>query len=521
MKILTAESNSKKKPFIDCPDSRHALSRIISLFSLLFIVFPVQAAWGASGHDSTPSSSQSFFEASLQRFHRSAGHVGVKVAALPSGEVVWEYGGSDVLVPASLMKILTAYAALKTLGHQHSFETALWGRYTIQNGHLEGPLWIRGEGDPQFLVEGLQSLARQCRETGVKSVGGGILVDNTAFSPTHEEICLDREDFGQGECPVVSATALQFNTVTVAVAPEDKVGVPPRVSTSPAGEAVIIKNLARTASRKTKKTLAVRPAGQAPDGRPVFEVTGRVPLGGAENTDHRFHVRQPAAFVAWSLREALSREGIAVRGRENGSGAVPPGAAKLASCTSPPLNELLKGLNRYSNNFMAEMLLRAMAGRIMGLPGSAEKGLVVIDNNLTQLGVPPATCGINLHSGSGLSRVCRVSPDAFIKVLTAVYADPALAPDFLASLAVNGGEGTLRNRLKRAPVVVRGKTGTLANVVSFAGYVTDESGTTWAATVILNDVTNLWAAREAVDTFLEGIPNFLSGPAVGRLQGQS
>jgi D-alanyl-D-alanine carboxypeptidase/D-alanyl-D-alanine-endopeptidase (penicillin-binding protein 4) len=175
----------------------------------------------------------------------------------------------------------------------------------------------------------------------------------------------------------------------------------------------------------------------------------------------------------------------------------------LASYQSPSLAELLYGLNRYSNNFMAEMLLRSLGARIMGPPGTTTKGISVIGRTLQEIGVPQHE--VSLTSGSGLSRRCRASPRAFGLVLLRAYEDASVGPSFLSSLAVNGQEGTLKHRLLKANSTIRGKTGTLNDVVTFSGYVTDLKGEIMAVTVLMNEVPNLWQAREALDAFLERI----------------
>ena len=195
------------------------------------------------------------------------------------------------------------------------------------------------------------------------------------------------------------------------------------------------------------------------------------------------------------------QSGIEVVGKAARRGTVPAGATSLVSTESPPLAEMIHGLNRYSNNFMAEMLLRSLGGCVLGPPGTAAKGLAVLGKTLREIDIPERE--VQLHSGSGLSRRCLASPQAFCRVLLKAYGDPSMGREFFASLAVNGQEGTLRNRLVRTDTVIRGKTGTLNDVVAFSGYVTDPKGELCAVTILLNQVTNLVEAREALDAFLE------------------
>jgi D-alanyl-D-alanine carboxypeptidase/D-alanyl-D-alanine-endopeptidase (penicillin-binding protein 4) len=164
---------------------------------------------------------------------------------------------------------------------------------------------------------------------------------------------------------------------------------------------------------------------------------------------------------------------------------------------------LITGLNRYSNNFMAEMLLKSLGGFIAGAPGTSEKGIAIIRTSLREAGIPHEIA--TLDCGSGLSRFCRVSPATFCRLLSAAWNDKDIREEFISSLALNGGQGTLRRRMCKPGLTVRGKTGTLGDVIGFAGYVTGPSGKTCAAAVILNDVPDRAQARKAVDSLLEQV----------------
>ena len=152
---------------------------------------------------------------------------------------------------------------------------------------------------------------------------------------------------------------------------------------------------------------------------------------------------------------------------------------------------------------MAEMLLKSLGGTIVGAPGATEKGIAIVRTSLREAGIPAEIA--TLDCGSGLSRFCRVSPATFCRLLAAAWKDEGIREEFISSLAVNGGQGTLRRRMCKPGLTVRGKTGTLADVVGFAGYVTGPSGKTCAAAIILNDVPDRGRARQAVDSLLEQV----------------
>jgi D-alanyl-D-alanine carboxypeptidase/D-alanyl-D-alanine-endopeptidase (penicillin-binding protein 4) len=203
------------------------------------------------------------------------------------------------------------------------------------------------------------------------------------------------------------------------------------------------------------------------------------------------------------MRSALERSGVKVLGTRAQEGTMPPDAKEIAHCQSAPLSELVAGLNKYSNNFMAEMLLKSLGGVVAGSPGASEKGVAVIRTSLREAGIPSEIA--TLDCGSGLSRICRVSPATFCRLLLAAWNDKAIGEEFISSLAVNGGPGTLRRRMCKPGLTVRGKTGTLGDVIGFAGYTTGPSGNTCAVAIILNDVPDRAKARKAVDALLEQV----------------
>ena len=422
---------------------------------------------------------------------------------LPSGRVVLEHGSKEGLIPASLAKILTSYAALKQLGPYHHFSTSLWAVDSLKGDTVHGNIWIKSEGDVFLVREKAWTLACKLKESGVRRIQGGIYVDSSFFEPRSEQICLDGK-CGQSYNPVLSATSMDFNTITFQISPGPKVGSPVKVEWLPAGDYVQLNNTATTSAKPSRTHLKLQSLGMSADGREKFQISGRLPIGSAKSCEYRFNVDEPAAFTARSFKALFHQAGIDVLGASAGAGTVPPGARKLATYESPPLADLLYGLNRYSNNFMAEILLRSLGATTAGPPGTMDKGVSAVRRSLSALGIPEQQ--VILNSGSGLSRECKVSAEAFCRVLKAAYQDFSIGPELMASLAMNANEGTLKKRMHKPGVTVRGKTGTLSNVVGFAGYVSGPDNKVYAATVLLNEVRNLWDARDALDSFLEQLP---------------
>ncbi|MCE5242998.1 MAG: D-alanyl-D-alanine carboxypeptidase/D-alanyl-D-alanine-endopeptidase [Syntrophobacteraceae bacterium] len=473
----------------------------VKILKILLYIGPILLASAAAA-----AGPEEMLRPQLDALQKSAGDVGIQVIALPSGKPVWEYRAAEPLVPASLVKVLTSYAALKRLGPGHHYQTSLWALDGPKGDAIPGDLWIRGDGDPYLVAEKASALAAALRESGVRSIHGGICIDNGAFSPPSERVCLDGQ-CGRNYEPVLSATAVDFNSITFRVSPGAKTGSPVRVSWSPAGDYVRMTNRAVTGGKGAKTPLRLQSLGMAPDGHEKFELTGRLPARGAGEREFRLNVADPAFFAGYTYKALLREAGIEIRGAGVKVCSVPAGAKKILESGSQSLGEILFGLNRYSNNFMAEMVLRNMGGRTGEFPATAEKGLAVVRRTLGSLGIPEGE--VSLDCGSGLSRNCRVSPRTFGKVLAAVYADPSIAPDFMASLAVSSQDGTLRRRAHPPGIVLRGKTGSLSDVAAIAGYVEEAGRDVCAVTIICNDVRDPAAAKAAMHAFIDRAPGLV------------
>jgi D-alanyl-D-alanine carboxypeptidase/D-alanyl-D-alanine-endopeptidase (penicillin-binding protein 4) len=478
------------------------LFRFLCLSLLLALLLAPHGKAQLQGPVGAPEAQNSTaFKQALDRIDKAAGIAGVLVVSLSSGEVVCRSRPTDALVPASLMKLLTSYSALKKLGPSFTFTTKALAAGLPVDGVISGDIWIKGSGDPFFVSENAFQLARAIKDSGVRQIAGSIFVDNSFFQLPSERICLDNDCAGAYN-PVVSAAAIDFNTLTVRVTVPAKAGKGFSVDAGPAGGYVLVSGQA-SSRKKGENSLRLRSLGATGNGREQFQLSGQTSARGGRVREFRFIAADPAGLFANAMRAALERSGVKVLGARAQEGTAPPDSKEIAYCESAPLSELIVGLNTYSNNFMAEMLLRSLGGVVAGAPGTSEKGISVIRTSLGEAGIPHEIA--TLDCGSGLSRFCRVSPATFCRLLAAAWNDKAIGEEFISSLAVNGGQGTLRRRMCKPGLTVRGKTGTLGDVIGFAGYVTGPSGRTCAAAVMLNDVPDRAQARKAVDALLEQV----------------
>ena len=456
----------------------------------------IQAPAAAPG-DQVPAA----FQQAMERIGKAAGTAGVLVVSLSSGEVVCQSRPKDTFVPASLMKLLTSYAAMKKLGPSFRFTTKVLAVEAPVEGVVSGDIWIKGSGDPFFVSEKALQLAQTIKESGIRQIRGGIFVDNSFFDPPSERICLDSDCVGVYN-PVVSAAAIDYNALTVRITTPAKGGRAFSVDPSLAAGYVLVNGKAGP-GKKGGPPLRLLSLGANGKGKEQFQLSGQASGRRGRVREFRFNAADPAGLFANAMRTALERSGVKVLGADTKEGTAPPGAKVIAYHDSPQLEELISGMNRYSNNFMAEMLLKSLGGHVAGAPGTSEKGIAIVRTSLSEAGIPAGTG--NLDCGSGLSRFCRISPETFCRLLCAVWNDSEIREEFILSLAVNGEPGTLRRRMSKPGLAVRGKTGTLNDVIGFAGYVSGPSGRVCAVAVILNEVRDRAKARQALDFLLETV----------------
>lgn len=426
----------------------------------------------------------------------------VQVVNLRTGEEVFARDADTALIPASTMKVLTAATALRTLGPSYRFTTELWTDGELDpSGVLEGNLYVKGGGDPTLVVEKLWKLVYDLKAEGVQSITGDVIYDESFFGSDHRLVgWTKREDIERGPSyfPPISALSLNFNTAALLVGPGEEVGGPARVSLeTPAGSSVEVINEATTSAVGRRARISID--RQVEGGVTRFTVSGSTPQANGVDRIYRT-VADPTAQFRGAFDEMLSLHSVNVGGRSR-LGEVPEdGASKLITLRSPSLASILMDMNKLSNNFIAETVLRTVGAETYGAPGTTEAGVQAIRDYLVSLGIPEDE--FRLVNGSGLSRDARIAPSHLTAVLVDMAANPRVGAEFQASLAIAGQDGTLWRRLRDEPGRLRGKTGTIDGIHCLTGYVEAADGERYAFAFLVNDVSGgIWQVRELHDRF--------------------
>jgi D-alanyl-D-alanine carboxypeptidase/D-alanyl-D-alanine-endopeptidase (penicillin-binding protein 4) len=405
------------------------------------------------------------------------------VVEIPTGKVVYTRNVNQPLMPASILKIVTTAAALNYLGPEYRFTTQFLHTGRRVGDVIQGDLVVRGGGDPKLSSEQLWLIATRIKASGISEVTGKLVIDTHFFDNYDRAPAWDEEEVSQRAYNAkLSAFSINFNTISVHVLPGASVGTPLNVWLEPTPLYMRINNLGKTL-RGGKYTVSVR-RGEDQGSEVEIQVRGNLPVGAKESVIY-LNVDNPTRYAAEAFRAFLQQVGVKINGVTQVV-STPVEGKELYSYTSPPLSLILKDLNTYSNNFMAEQILKTIAADRYGVPGSHAEGLKMISDFLHLRGI--STDGVVLADGSGLSRKNRFTAKAMTDLLTAMYLRFDTGPDFLASLRVMGAYGVLSDRLSNSPAhgQIRAKTGTLSGVSALAGYVATPNGKLFAYALFEN-----------------------------------
>lgn len=421
--------------------------------------------------------------------------VSMRIQLKATGQVFYERDPERLLVPASNLKLYTTAAALDILGSDYRIRTSVLSRSRPDGRGRVADLVLYGRGDPAFAsrfnnsVDPFALIIRQLQQAGVRSVEGDLIADESYFKGASLGYGWEWTDIQWPYGSQVSALTVSDNNVNVEIRPSTP-GEHATITITPDVGYMRLQNLCDTVARREKREIGIHRGLE----NNLLLVWGQIPVDDA-GFQSRISVYQPARFAAVLFKAALERAGIGVRGSIKVadsslvSEAVPTDPqqmVELAYVESPPLRELVRVINKFSNNLYAEQVLRVL-GRQRGnaLLDSDAAGLEVVRAWLEGAGLRER---VVLYDGSGLARRSLVSAAALTSLLRYISTRP-VAKDFEASLPISGEDGTLSRRTSGTDAEhrVRAKTGTLANVSSLSGFITTAYGEELVFSIIVNN----------------------------------
>jgi len=403
--------------------------------------------------------------------------VGIVVQAVDGGTPLLAHNARQPLNPASAMKLLTTYAGLELLGPAHTWRTEALGEAAARDGRLDGNLYLRGSGDPRLGLEQFWLLLRQIRLRGVGEIRGDVVLDRSAFAVgEHDPGAFD----GQPLRPYnAGPDALLVNLASIRLTLQAEPShAAVRVIAETPSDGLRVSNrlsLGREACGDWREQIRPTVSGQ------TIELAGSFPASCGEKALHLMPWTADAQ-VEGLFRALWNELGGSFSGRVR-AGRTPATASVVAIQESPPLAEVVREINKYSNNVMARQLFLSLDGE---RPATAEGARRQVGSWLQAKGLKMPE--LVLDNGSGLSRSERISADSLAQLLRVAWQSPVM-PEFVASLPLAGVDGTLRKRLNGSAAVGRAhlKTGYLEGVRAVAGYLLDQGGRRWIVVCLIND----------------------------------
>ena len=422
-------------------------------------------------------------------------NISVYIRDLNAKTALIEHNADKLRIPASTMKLLTTYAGLKELGPNYSWRTEVWLRGELKNGVLKGDLILKGFGDPFLVVENFWKLVKNLRNKGLRVIDGDIIVDNSYFNqPPFDPAAFDGKPFRVYNAQS-SALMFNFQATRFLFRPvEDEKSILTKLKSKLKG-----KKAGKKSKKKVTGKVEVIPfprikgfkfdnqikltSGKCKRShfKPKFSKNKKGVLVIKGNYSikckQRFILRtvsKPEQHIFNAFRDIW----IDLKGKLKGKlkkGRITKGDEQFHVYSSPTLGEMIRLINKWSNNVMTRQLLLTLGAKKYGAPGTLEKGKRAVLSIMTESKIN--TTGINLENGSGLSRKAKISARQMADLLDKAYRD-AYMPEFLSSLSLPGVDGTLVSRFRKEDLRGRShlKTGTLNSVTAIAGYMLNRAG---------------------------------------------
>ncbi len=443
--------------------------------------------------------------AALQRAGLPPESLALRAFPLDRPRAGYAWQADRPMVPGSVAKLLTAAVALDQLGPGARTRTELLSTGTPQDGILETPLYLRGGGDGELDSAALWQLLRELRQSGVRELRGGLVLDRSAFQPEREDLQTpdfdDTPNFPYNVVP--DALLLEGGVQLLELASGAQGPVQARLPAWPQLQVDTSGLTLAEAPCRHWDVLPLQPRFEPGQGStpPRLLLSGRFPVECRVSQALQLLDRQ------WLLGETVRQLWLSLGGTMSGelrSGRAPAEARVLQTRWGRPLAEVLRGALKRSDNVQLRLVylrLGQQAGADAAQP-TRERAAQAVQRWLSEQGiVAPELVPDN---GAGLSRSERMSAETLAAVIRQA-AQGRHAPDWLAGLPLAGVDGTLSRRFQGSPAQGRArlKTGTLRNVVSLAGLVQDRRGRSWVLVLMLNDESALWVGRPALDRIVD------------------
>ncbi len=430
---------------------------------------------------------------SLQQSGISLDGVAIEVREVGARKPLIELNTDIPMNPASTMKLLTTYIGLDLLGPAYTWKTEAWLDGELKNGVLNGNLVLKGYGDPKFTVDQFWLWLTELRARGLREIRGDLVLDRSYFAiPPFDSGAFDNDPvraYNVGP----DALLLNFNTLHLRYMPE---GNTIRLASEPPLDGIQLENQLTPQTPGScdgwDDTINVQPNGDSI----LFQ--GGYP-GTCGERDHNLSVMPHTRYLEAIFRSLWKELGGTLQGKQR-EGKASETALLFSTHHSEPLGNLIRDINKFSNNVMARQLFLTLGATDQA---SLERSTQAVSDWLKsqQLDFPE----LILENGAGLSRTERISAAHLAQLLQHAATHP-LSAELQSSLPILGVDGSVKKRLTQSPATNHAhlKTGTLNGVKTLAGFVRSKSGKEWVIVFFINH-PNARNGRVAQDAMVEWI----------------
>lgn len=487
------------------PKRGYPRSWVLAIVLSYSLFIPGNLGWTQDAYGAPPKGMESAFNKILKKSTGIAKKVGISVVHLEGGDR-WFGQGADVpLNLASNGKILSTAAAIRKFGAGHRYETLVYGKLNPE-GEVEGDLFLVGNGDPKLMVEHLSLMAESLKKKGVRTISGGVVIDDSRFDMSFLPPAYEQKSTGASYRASVGALGVNYNAIAISFKPASKKGDAPSIGVSPRSAYALIDNRATTVKgKKDGLSVGVEAAGTRTRVRVDGKIGSRAKRGSV-----RRRIDDPGVFTGYLFLESLKKSGIRVGNSTVKRAVRPASLPEILNRASDSLLSLAKDTNEYSNNMMAETLFKTLGVTEKGA-SSWESSRKVVEEMLSRASIEKGT--YTYLNGSGLYEADFLSASQMTQFLTWALGEKDWGETWKTTLPVGGKTGTLRGRMKGKTVIgkVRAKTGTLDQVVALSGYVETRTKGIVSFSFLFNDVkkgkSNIRAIRRIQDSLCEVLAN--------------
>jgi D-alanyl-D-alanine carboxypeptidase/D-alanyl-D-alanine-endopeptidase (penicillin-binding protein 4) len=426
--------------------------------------------------------------------------VGLWVQEVDAARPLASVNASQPMNPASVMKLVTTFAALDLLGPTYTWRTEAYLGVPLAGDVLEGDLILKGYGDPKLTVENFWLFLQGLRARGLREIRGDLVLDRGFFEVQKTDPArFDGEPLRAYNVPP-DALLVNFKAVRFLFVPEAPGGTV-KVVPEPALATLDVSATVRSVDGPCGDWRSgIKLEVQGATAKPRVTFVGAMAAACGERYWNLALLDHPQ-YVLGLFRQMWEGLGGTFRGGVR-DGAAPPGKP-FAVAESPSAAEVLRDVNKYSNNVMARQVFLTLSAETMKLPGRADRSARAVQSWLASRGIEMPE--LVMENGSGLSRDERISAAGLGQILLAAWRSPVM-PEFVASMPLVALDGTMRRRLNGQRVAGQGhiKTGSLVDVASIAGYVLNRGGRRVALVFMVNH-PNANATLAAQDALLRWV----------------